>query len=265
MAASTIERRQAAVLAKFTASTIAALQDVVAVEYAAGLGGRLDRLRHGREANRPPLVAMQAKPDGLFLSLTVSRPANGRMVYGANNVLGRWDFSVPLRRSPLRLKNPQHRTAIFWGLNLAEKLIAAARDKAAGDPITAFPFVWPRLLVSFRAGMERFDAEKHAANPGALVDSSVAGTTLVDASVVPTQFVAAAINDNTILEDYSHVAGEFVPAPAVGVPHLRPWTQIVAPDELRNPPWPYGGSGLPADDWRPAARTTLPRVAVAAR
>jgi hypothetical protein len=200
---------------------------------------------------------MEAKPNGLFLSLTVSRPQNGRMIY--SNVLGRWDFSIPLRRSPLRLKNPQHRAAIFWGLNLAEKLLAAARDKAAGDPITAFPLVWPRLLVSFKTGEERFDADKYASNPGAFVDRTP-DTTRVDASVVPARFVAAAINDNTILEDYRHVVGEFVEI-GNGVRQLRPWTQIVRPDEIRNPPWPYGGSGLPPDDWRAASRPRFPRVA----
>jgi len=246
----TLEKRQQSVLQQFDAGTISALEGVVATEYAAGLGGRLNELRRGREPNRPPLVTLEARGDGLWLGLVVSRPRNGRMLY--DKVLGCWDFSIPLRGGPLNVKIPQQRRAAFWAVNLAQKLLSAASCACSGG-VTTTPMRWPQLLVPFKSGQEKIDSTKHAAQPDARVDTETQpGFTLVDASIVVEQSVTAAIDSDAILEDYGQVAGEFVAK--AGRQQRHPLTQLVSVESLQNPPWPYGGSGLPPVNWRPARR-----------
>lgn len=248
-----LEKRQNTLLRQFTAETVYMLDGLTAVEYASGIGGRLDTFRRGRESNRPPVVTLEARRDGLFLGLVVSRPRNGRMMF--DSVLGCWDFSIPLRHSPLNLKIPQHRRAAFWAVNLAEKLLGAANEiKVGNNP--AIPLQWPRLLVPFKAGEEKLDSGKQAANPDAVIDlQSRAGFSLVDARIAVERFVADAINTDEILEDYRPVAGQFVEK--AGRLQHRPRTQIVATEDLHDPPWPYGGSAVPPVNWRPAPKLKL--------
>lgn len=248
-----LEKRQTSLLRQFDAETVYLLDGLTAVEYAGGLGGRLDDFRKGREPNRPPVVTLEARRDGLFLGLVVSRPRNGRMMF--DSVLGCWDFSTPLRHSPLNMKVPQHRRATFWAINLAEKLLAAAKEIKAGNNPAA-PLEWPRLLVPFRAGEERLDATKQLATPDATIDlQSKAGFSLVDARIAVERFVMDSINADEILEDYRPVVGEFVEK--AGRLQHRPRTQIVATEDLHDPPWPYGGSAIPPVNWRPEPKVKL--------
>lgn len=251
--ASSLEKKQLQLLRQFTAENVYLLDGLSAVEYAAGIGGRLDTFRKGREANRPPLVSMEARRDGLFIGLVVSRPRNGRMMY--DSVLGCWDFSVPLRHSPLNIRTPHLRRVAFWATNLAQKLLdAAAAIRAGENPATEM--IWPNLLVPFKTGEERLDVEKKKANPNATVDmQSQSGVSLVDARIAVERFVADAINSDEILEDYRPVAGQFVEK--AGRLQHRPRTQIVATEDLHNPPWPYGGSGAPPVNWKPVPRPRL--------
>jgi hypothetical protein len=252
-----LEKRQTSLLRQFNAETVYLLDGLTAVEYAAGIGGRLDTFRKGREAARPPVVTLEARRDGLFLGLVVSRPRNGRMVY--DSVLGCWDFSVPLRHSVLNMRVPQHRRAAFWAINLAEKLLAAARIVRDIGVNPAAPMEWPRLLVPFKAGEERLDAEKAAASPDAMIDTqSRPGFSLVDAKIAVERFVADAINTDEILEDYRPVVGQFVEK--AGRLQHRPRTQIVATEDLHDPPWPYSGSAIPPVNWRPTPKVQLQAV-----
>ena len=247
-----LEKRQQELIRQFTAETVYMLDGLTAVEFAAGIGGRLDTFRKGREANRPPLVTLEARRDGLFIGLVVSRPRNGRMMY--DTVLGCWDFSIPLRHSPLNVKVPQHRRVAFWATNLAEKLLGAAEQIRAGENPAAPAMTWPRLLVPFKTGEEKMDTSKKVSD--AVVDlQSKAGFSLVDARIAVERFVADAINADEILEDYRPVAGEFVEK--AGRLQHRPRTQIVATEELHNPPWPYSGSGLPPVNWKPTPKVRL--------
>lgn len=252
----TLEKRQQTLIRQFNAETVYMLDGLTAVEYAAGIGGRLDTFRKGREPNRPPVITLEARRDGLFLGLVVSRPRNGRMMY--DSVLGCWDFSVPLRHSALNMKVPQHRRAAFWAVNLAEKLLAAAADiKAGNNP--AETLQWPRLLVPFKTGEEKLDIAKQNVVPDAVFDAQQKpGFTLVDARVAVERFVADAINADEILEDYRPVVGQFVEK--AGRLQHRPRTQIVATEELHDPPWPYGGSAIPPVNWRPTPKVKLQTV-----
>lgn len=250
----TLQKRQQELLQKFDAETVYLLDGLTAVEYAAGLGGRLDTFRKGREPNRPPVVTLEARRDGLFLGLVVSRPRNGRMMY--DSVLGCWDFSIPLRHSPLNMKVPQHRRAAFWAVNLAEKLLDVASEIKAASVNPATPLQWPTLLVPFKTGEEKIDITKQQACPDATIDAqSRPGFTLVDARIAVERFVADAVNTDEILEDYRPVVGEFVEK--AGRLQHRPRTQIVATEDLHDPPWPYGGSAIPPVNWRPAPKVAL--------
>lgn len=214
------------------------LDGVVAVEYAAGIGGRLDSLRTGREPHRPPLVSLEVRRNGVQLSLAVSRPVNGVMRYGPP--LASWPFSN-LARSAMNLSNTKHRRAAMWGVRLAKKLAEVAEDSTAD--ISAH-FDWPSMLVPFRSGEEKIDKLRQEIYPSAKIDlQSRPGFTLVDAQIAVRQHVHRAIDLNTVLEDYRDIAGEFT-EDADGRSRYTPRVQVVTAAALRNPPFPYSGGVL---------------------
>ncbi len=232
-----IENRQRSLLGTFTAERLYLLDGLVAVEFAGGIGGNLRSFRRGREASRPLLVSLEAKREGLFLGLTVSRPRNGRLLYG--QTIARWDISVPFSRGPMNMKIPQHRRAAFWGVRMAERLLAAT---------DAAQMRWPAVLVPFKSGEEKII-------PGVLpaVLEQHEGQTLVSAEAVEPRFVESAINADQALEDYRAVAGTYTELAAGTRLRHEPLTQIVAVEDVSSPPWPHAGDGLPALNWPEAS------------
>ncbi|NDD52925.1 hypothetical protein EBZ39_03455 [bacterium] len=209
----TLEARQKKLLGEFDSDVCHVLEGVVAKMDVPGVGHTFNYFRRPRELTRPPAVTLEPTRNGLFLSMTISRPKGGQLIYG--KVLGRWDFTAPLRvNGPLDAANSGHRVVAGWGCTMAEALLTYARSVKSGNNLELPPARFPRLLVPFVSGYERIDEAKRAITPEAIIDTdSMPGLTLVDARIAVSSFVARAINDNMAWEDYRPVLGQFVPNP----------------------------------------------------
>lgn len=211
---SALANRQLELVRRFDDELLYWLDGVVGVMHVAGVGGKLNELRRGREANRPPCVTLEPRRNGqLMLGLVVSRPKNGRFVY--DTVLGHWDLSVPIRPGgPLNESKPRHRRVASWGLQLLRWLADYGRGVRDGSNANTAVMAMPRVLVPFACGAEKINASARQMFPDALIDSQlVAGKTLVDAKIVPSAEVAKAIDNDTALEDFKPVLGQTVPNP----------------------------------------------------
>lgn len=186
-----------------------------AVMHTAGVGGKLNEFRRGREANRPPCVTLEPRRNGqLMLGLVVSRPKNGKLVY--DTVLGHWDLSVPIRRGgALNEDKPRHRRVASWGLQLMRAMLDYGRAVKIGQAtINNAAMIMPRVFVPFAHGSEKIDREAQRLLVDAVVDSqSVAGKTLVDSRIVPAAETARAIDNDTALEDFRPVLGQVIRNP----------------------------------------------------
>lgn len=213
--------RQIDLIRKFDAEAAYMLEGSVAVMHTGGIGGRLEKFRSGREADRPPCVTLEPRRGGkLMLGLKISRPLHGKMTY--EKVLGCWDFTAPIRRGgPLNEYKPKHRRAVSWGLQLLSGLIDTARRIRAGTGNLS-TLVMPRVFIPFAPGTAQVDPVRRKMFPNAATDyQNFPGKELIDAVIAKDADIARAINDNTALEDFSPVLGQKVANPFYGVQVVR--------------------------------------------
>lgn len=213
---SALAKRQIELVQQLDAELRYWLDGVVGVMHVGGVGGKLNELRRGREANRPPCVTLEPRRNGqIMLGLVVSRPKNGRFVY--DTVLGHWDLSVPIRHGgPLNESKPRHRRVVSWGLQMLRWLADYGRNVRDGRSSMTSPaaMIMPRVLIPFAHGAERVNSISQQMFPDALVDAqSVAGKTLIDSRIVPDDEVANAINNDAALEDFRPVLGQTIANP----------------------------------------------------
>lgn len=212
---SSLANRQMELVRRLDSELLYWLDGVVSVMHVGGVGGKLNELRRGREANRPPCVTLEPRRNGqLMLGLVVSRPKNGRFVY--DTVLGHWDLSTPIRHGgPLNESKPRHRRVASWGLQMLRWLADYGRQVRDGKAsVNNAVMAMPRVLVPFARGEEKIDFLAKQTFPDATIDAqSVAGKTLVDARIVSDAEVAKSIDNDTALEDFRPVLGQEVANP----------------------------------------------------
>ena len=185
--------KQIALIRRIDAETLYWLDGMAAVMHVGGIGDDLARYRRPGEVNRPPCVALEPRSNGqLMLSLTISRPRAGRLVY--DTVIGQWDFSVPIQPDgQLNERRGKHRRLASWGLQLLRGLTTAAWQLKTGkDPE---PLKMPRILVQPARSQDKQHAD------------------LVDASSVENAVVETAINAGMVYEDFSPVLGQKIHNP----------------------------------------------------
>ena len=276
----------AALLRQFTPELHYMLAGSAGVLHSGGLGAGLTEYRKPHEPNRPVAVTLEPTPSGLLmLGLVVSRPERGKLVY--SKTLNRWDFSRPVGiQHGLSMRVPEHRLLVDWGMQLLSGMITTGKKLYAGGDLV--PMVCPTMLVPF-TGEYRVDPVKLAAKPDAVISQAmVPGQTVVDAAVATDADIAAALRDNTALEDFSPVLGRMIPNPFAGAEAAivdivatrrklpmsiargatnadilsaaanpgedmrlsrHSRVQVVAIEELYELPAPYAGSMLPPASW----------------
>lgn len=219
---SALAERQIDLVRKFDEEMFYWLDGNVAAMHVAGVGGKLDQLRRGREANRPPIVTLEPRRNGqIMLGLVVSRPKNGRFVY--DTVLGHWDMTVPIRTGgPLNEAKPRHRRVASWGLQLLRAMLDYGRALRDGTVKSAAVMAMPRVMIPYPAGEEKIDPIQQRVTLDALIDTqTLPGTTLVDSRIAPSADVSRAIDNDTALEDFRPVMGQSVPNPFRFVDKIR--------------------------------------------
>jgi len=198
---------------KFDSEVMYWLEGTAAIMHVAGHGSKLNTFRRGREYNRPPAVTLEVKSDRQFMvGLVISRPKNGKLVY--DQVLGHWDLGVPIHPDgPLNENNPQHRRVAAWGLQLLKALLQTANALRKGAALDS-AMAMPRVFVPFSSGEERINTKAHADFPDAVVDcQTIPGQTLVESRIAYATDVARAIDNDTALEDFRPVLGQYIPNP----------------------------------------------------
>ncbi len=108
-------------------------------------------------SKRPFVLALEVSESlGLTLSLSVLRYTNGLPV---SAVIGRWDFRQPISVNgsgpQLCLKKPKHQMTAARGCELLRALTNWAYNQTETDEVN-----WPKFLVPFQCGEERYDAGK---------------------------------------------------------------------------------------------------------
>lgn len=234
----TIIHRQIQLLHKFAAVS-ETLRGMAAILWLPGLRQRFKGLRAVRGI-RPLCVSLEVAENGkLTLSGAISRPKAGKLLF---DTLFKYDFSQPMCDkqvgSALSAKNEVIANS---GLNLLQRITYFGEQCRRTARYTADTPRWPMYLVPFD-GEPVYDEEKLAAlavgmAPEFLLpyktqlkkdftDLSTPGMPLVNAAIVPDQYISAALDRGLGYEDYS---------PVLGVPH---WNPANALREQPNPALP---------------------------
>lgn len=209
-----LEVRQHELVRQFDDEARYMIEGLAAVMHVGGVGASLTTMRRGREANRPPAVTLEPRADGtLMLGLVISRPKNGKIVYG--DVLSQWDLMEPAGvGNRLDMRSPRHRRALLWGFQLLRALLDHKRRILAKTATEAPKPVMPRVLVQFPSGRAVLDQQKQAEFPNLGIDSnSLKGSDLVDSRVARDSDIQNAINNDTALEDFSPILGSTISNP----------------------------------------------------
>lgn len=173
------------------------------------------------KSKRPFVLALEVSSSlGLTLSLSVLRYKQALPVF---DVIGRWDFRQPIALNgsgaQLCLKKPKHQMTAARGCELLQALTDWAHNPVEPDEVK-----WPKFLVPFQRGTERYDADKLKA----YVDADLIATGLeslqtealkadmtevsgpmvyVNAAVAQDSDIQQAVETNKLVENYRPILG----------------------------------------------------------
>lgn len=220
--------RQAQLLKSF-ARVSHVLHGVVAMLWLPGLRQKFNGPRAVR-GTRPLCVTLEVThTGGLVFSGAIARPKNGSLRFDA---IYRYDFSAPMSEnatgSVLSVRND---VLANRALSLLSSLVKFGEQRAY-QPRSVKPVApkWPEFLVPFNPGEAQYDEAKltemaadmapelvemyrEKLRQGLTDSTTLPGTVLVNAAVVPDEYIEQALRNELGYEDYT---------PVLGVSHWNP-------------------------------------------